>query len=93
MGGQKYLVECIATFDPKGGIRPNRVKFEDEEGVHVIKVDKVIDQDLKNTFGTMNGNQNKAYTFNCQSIIEDTLVSFKLQYDQQSCKWHMLKVG
>jgi hypothetical protein len=93
MAVNKYLVECIATFDPKGGIRPNRVKFEDEEGARVIKVDKVIEQDANSTFGAMNGNQNKTYTFKCQSIIEDTLVSFKLQYNQQTCKWHMLKVS
>lgn len=93
MATNKYPIECIATFEPKGGIRPNRIRFEDNEGVHVIKVDKVIDQDVKNTFGTMNGNQNRAYTFNCQSIIDDMLVSYKLQYDQLSCKWHMLKIG
>lgn len=93
MDSNKYPVECIATFDPKGGIRPNRIKFEDKEGAHVIKVDKIVEQDVKNSFGNMNGNQNKTYTFKCQSIIDDTLVSFKLQYDQQRCLWHMLKIG
>jgi|GEM_PF-3009645 len=89
----KYPVECIATFGPKGEIRPNRVKFEDEEGSHVINVDKIVEQDVKNSFGNMNGHQNRAFTFKCESVVEDMKISFKLQYDQMTCKWHMLKIG
>lgn len=86
----KKLVECIAKFDGKGSLTPMRVRFEDNEGQHVIKINKIIESDVKNGFGTMHGNPVRLFSYKCQSIIEGMIVPYKLQFETKGCTWNMI---
>ncbi|MDF2591986.1 MAG: hypothetical protein K0S75_1452 [Clostridia bacterium] len=90
MGGDKKIIECIVKFDDKGNLEPIRFRFEDEEGTHVIQITKIVEKDLKNGFGNMNGHPVKQFTFRCESIIEGLVVPFRLLFDSNSCRWHLM---
>ena len=91
MSGEKRPVECIAKCDGKGNLEPMRIRFEDDEGKHVINVDKIIEQEIKKTYSTMNRSEGRAFHFKCESTLEGTAVPFKLIFDNNSCKWFLMQ--
>lgn len=90
MAGEKRPAECIAKCDGKGSLEPMRIRFEDAEGKHVINIDKIIEKEIKKTFSKMNRSEGRAFHFKCESVIEGMAVSFKLIFDNNSCKWFLL---
>lgn len=90
MAGEKRPVECIAEFDKEGNPKPIRIRFEDDEGKHVIDVKKIIEKDIKKTYSTMNRSDGRAFHFKCESVVEGLIVPFKLMFDNNSCKWFLM---
>jgi hypothetical protein len=90
MSCEKRSVECIASIDSKGNVKPMRIRFEDDQGVHVIDINKVLEQEIKRTFSTMNRSEGRAFHYKCESVIEGMLVPYKLLFDNNSCKWFLL---
>jgi hypothetical protein len=82
-------VECIAEFRPDY-IRPMRIRYEDNEGAHVIRIDKIISKDAKKIRPTMNISSEIEFSFKCENIEEGIRKYFTLVYNNQLCKWHML---
>jgi hypothetical protein len=81
-------VECIADMRPDY-IRPLRIRYEDNEGAHVIKIDKIVGKDAKKVFATMNTPASIEFSFKCENIEDGVRKYFTLYYNNQSCKWHM----
>lgn len=90
MATDKKPIECIVKFDPKGNIEPMRFRFEDKEGQHVIQITNIIEKDVKNGFGTMNGNAVKQFSFKCESLLEGLAVHYKLTFDNKNCLWYLV---
>jgi hypothetical protein len=90
MVGEKKIVECIAKCDGKGSLIPMRIRFEDSEGKNIINVDKIIENDVKKIYSTMNRSEGRAFHFKCECILEGMAVPFKLIFDNNSCKWYLM---
>lgn len=81
-------IECIVDMK-LNQIRPMRVRYENGEGAHVIKVDNIVGKDAKKVLPTMNNPASIEFTFRCEAFEEGLRKFFTLTYDNQSCKWHM----
>jgi len=84
----RIQVECIAEFCPES-IRPLRVRYEDGEGAHVVKVDNIVVKDVKKVRATMNNPAFTEFTFKCESFQDGVRKLFTLTYNNQSCRWYM----
>lgn len=83
----KKDIELLCLFDKQGIPHPLRFRLADEEGSNmVIKIDKVIKQDLEKLAG------NKMIVFTCQSVINDQVKLFVLKYEIETCKWMLFKI-
>jgi hypothetical protein len=81
-------VECIAEMKPDS-IRPMRIRYEDNEGKHVVNIDNIIHKDKKKVFATMNNPASIEYVFKCETKISNMKKTFTLIYNNQSCRWYM----
>lgn len=80
-------IEMVAWFDKKGIPKPVRFRIEnDDESYRVIKIDKVITMDKEKLAG------NEMLVFNCQSIIEGSLMMFEIKYELSTCRWILFKI-
>ena len=80
-------IDVLCWFDKEGTPHPLRFRLTDEEGSNtVIKIDKVIKQDLEKLAG------NKMIVFTCQGVIHNQLKPFVLKYEVDTCKWMLFKI-
>jgi len=83
----KKDIDLLCWFDKKGMPHPIRFRLTDEEGSDVIiKVNKVIKQDLEKLAG------NKMLVYTCQSVINNELKLLVLKYEIDTCKWMLFKI-
>ncbi|HYE10944.1 MAG TPA: hypothetical protein VEF53_12260 [Patescibacteria group bacterium] len=83
-------VECIVECDGKGGLKPMKIRFEDKEGKHVIKIDKIVEHEVKKVFASMNNPAGRAFHYKCESVVDGLRVPFKLMFDNNNCKWYLI---
>jgi hypothetical protein len=83
-------VECIVEMK-SDHIKPIRIRYEDREGKHVVTVDSIISQDKKKIFATMNNPVAIDFIFKCETIIHNMKKPFTLVFNNQSCKWYLLR--
>ena len=81
-------VECITEMR-LDYIRPWRVRYEDSEGAHVIKVDNIVGKNAKRVMASMNNPASIEFSFKCESIQEGIRKFFTLTYNNQTCRWYM----
>lgn len=81
------VVECVASFDSKGKIRPERIRLTDDEGEYqVIIIDKI----MKNEHVKYEG---QLYVmFVCTGIINGVEKIFELRYIKMDVKWILWKI-
>lgn len=80
-------IDLLCWFDKQGIPHPLRFRLINEEGSNtVIKIDKIIKQDLEKLAG------NKMIVFTCQSIINNQMKHFILKYEIDTCKWMLFKI-
>lgn len=80
-------IDLLCWFDKQGIPHPIRFRLTNKEGSNiVVKVDKVIKQDLEKLAG------NRMIVFTCQSVIDNQLKLFVLKYQIDTCKWTLFKV-
>ena len=84
----KIPIECIAEMKPNN-IKPMRIRYEDDEGAHVVKVDRILKRDKKTIMPNMNQLRSIEYTFRCEAVQGDSRKPFTLAYNDQSCRWYM----
>jgi hypothetical protein len=84
----KISVECITVMNHKE-ITPMRVRYEDDEGAHVIKVEKILVRNKKPVMPSMSNPRSTEYTFRCETIQDGIKRPFTLVFNDQSCKWLM----
>jgi hypothetical protein len=80
-------IECVVSFDRKG--KPMPIKFRyinDEEFFVVVKVDKIIHQELQTYTGV------KTWLFQCQSMISGAAKDYEIKFEIPSGKWLLYKI-
>lgn len=78
-------IEMIVWFDKYGDIHPIRFKIQEEKNC-IIKVDKVIKNDLEKFAG------NPMWVFTCSSIINGIEKIYEIKYDLVKGKWILYKI-
>jgi hypothetical protein len=84
----KVPVECITVMNNKE-ITPLRIRFEDDAGAHVVKIDRILQRDKKTVFPTMNKPRSTEHTFRCEVVQGGCRKSFSLIFNDQTCRWYM----
>ena len=87
---ERIPVECIVDMPPDY-FRPMRIRYYDEEGAHVINIDRIISKDTKKVLPSKCISPEIEFTFKCEAIQGNARKPFTLIYNNQSCKWNMFR--
>ncbi len=79
-------IEVISYTDAKGDIRPIRFRLQTEDGLKVIKIDKVVFKHKEKLAG------NEMILYRCQSVDGSQEKTFEIKYELCSCKWILFKM-
>lgn len=79
-------IEMIAYFKENGYIEPIRFRIEEEGKLKVVKINKVINEEIEKLCG------NKMLVFKCTGVINNTEKIMEIKYDTEKCKWILFKV-
>lgn len=85
---ERIAVECIVKMKDKE-IAPLRLRYEDHDGAHVVKVDRILQQDKKTTMAYMDHPRTTEYSFRCEAVQDGISKSFTLTFNADSCRWWM----
>lgn len=83
-------VEYIAKIDEKSNLKSLWVRLEDKEGLYTINVDKIVEQEVKKIFISINNPAGRLFQYKWRSIIEGLRGLFKLMFDNNNCKWYLM---
>jgi molybdate-binding protein len=80
-------IDCVVYFDLKGKPRPLKFRYLNEEEFYVVvKVDKVIHQELQTFTGA------KTWLFQCQSMINGTAKAYEIKFEILSRRWLLYRI-
>jgi hypothetical protein len=79
-------IKMVAWFDESGKLRPVKFQVEIDDEQTVIKVDRVIKQDLEKLAG------NNMLLFTCESEIDGLKRLYEIKYELNSCRWMLFKI-
>lgn len=68
-------VECIVEMKPDG-MKPMRIRYEDEDVTHVVKVYRILQRNKKLAMPTMNQFRSTEYIFRCEAVQGDSRKPF-----------------
>ncbi|MGL4772955.1 MAG: hypothetical protein ACRC2K_05250 [Clostridium sp.] len=79
-------IQVIAAFDNLGGIKPIRFKLDEEDKNVVIKIDRIITEEMEKLAG------NIMKVFNCISVINGVERRYQIKYEIKTCRWILFKI-
>ena len=74
-------IQMIAWFDENGKINPIKFKYEQEEGIKVISINKILNRSYEKLAG------NPMWKFTCSSIVDEAEYIYNVKYDLLNGKW------
>ena len=79
-------IEMVTVTNETGVITPIKFKLKNEDGIVIIKIDRVLFSEKEKLAG------NIMYLYRCQSVINDMEKIYELKYELNSCKWMIYKM-
>ena len=76
----------VTVTNETGVITPIKFKLKNEDGIVIIKIDRVLFSEKEKLAG------NIMYLYRCQSVINDMEKIYELKYELNSCKWMIYKM-
>ncbi len=85
---EKIPVFVMTVMSDKG-IEPFRAEYEDKEGLHKVKITRILKRDKQASEHSMNGLRSTTYSFWCEAARDGQAIPFKLTFNSDSCRWYM----
>jgi hypothetical protein len=80
-------IECAVSFNKQGKPRPYKFRYVNEDELNVVvKVDKIIQQELQTYTGV------KTWLYKCQSIINGAAKIYELKFEVERCRWFLYRI-